>query len=179
MLASKETVVWLANCLFVTNVWVVISWWFLFLKSKRLTENVIDSEMHRDADGDLRVRVLVWMLDVCAVKCLGKRRSLNMTCSGLSHEACLWVSLKIHALLQIGYSFRKVNTWNFNHYWAWIHGEDLLFIFSWSESCFLDFLKTIGLPISFGLHSCSFTVCLIFPRCPLFLIHVCFRFCFP
>lgn len=150
-------------------------------KSKRLAENVIDSEMLRNAHGDLQVRGLEWIIDICAVKCLEMFRLLNMMCCGLSQEACIWVLLKIHALLQSGYNLRKVNAWNFIHYWArtWhfrapvIHRKEKLFISSWSQICFLGFLKTI--PLSFGLPFRTFTVCLLFPRCPLCLIHVCFR----
>lgn len=107
-----------------------------------------------------------------------------MMCCGLSQESCIWVLLKIHALSQSGYNFCKVSAWNFIHYWTrtWhfrdplILRENLLFISPWSEICFLDFLKTI--PLTFSLPFCSFTVCLLFPRCPLCLIHVCFRFFF-
>lgn len=135
--------------------------------------------MLRNARGDLEVG---WIIDICAVKCLGMFRLLNMMCCGLSQESWISVLLKIHGLLQSGCNFSKVNVWYFIHYWArtWhfrdplIYREEKLFISSWSQICFLGFLKTI--PLSFSLPIHSFTVCLLFPCCPLCLIHVCFRF---
>lgn len=144
-------------------------------KYKRLAENVIDSVMLRDACGDLEVEGLEWIIDICAV---GMFRLLNMMCCGLSQEACVWVLLKIHALLQSGCNFCKVNAWNFIHYWArtWHfrdplnYREEKLFISSWSQICFLGFLKTI--PLSFGLPFHAFTVCLLFPSCSVQFMHV-------